>query len=283
MYTNVEQVTSRRNVIVAAFRAVAAGQVAAHDRVLLDGRHLVEEAIRAGLSITVLAMTASRLADDPAAAALASSLADADTRVLSVTDRVMEAMSPVTSPSGFVALAERPTVTLDEVMARRPQLVLGLVDIQNPGNLGAIIRTAHAGDATGVVTTGECTDPYGWKALRGAMGGTFRIPVVRRTAPMSLVAHARSCGLEVVAIVARGGTQLYDVDLTRPTLAMVGGEGTGLPQDLVSAADGALSIPMLGAAESLNAATAAGLVIYEAFRQRHIASAHPPATEDDNR
>ena len=216
-------------------------------------------------------------------AALASSLADADTRVLSVTDRVMEAMSPVTSPSGFVALAERPTVTLDEVMARRPQLVLGLVDIQNPGNLGAIIRTAHAGDATGVVTTGECTDPYGWKALRGAMGGTFRIPVVRRAAPMSLVAHARSCGLEVVAIVARGGTQLYDVDLTRPTLAMVGGEGTGLPQDLVSAADGALSIPMLGAAESLNAATAAGLVIYEAFRQRHIASAPPPATEDDNR
>ena len=98
MYTNVEQVTSRRNVIVAAFRGVATGQVAAHDRVLLDGRHLVEEAIRAGLSITVLAMTASRLADDPAAAALASSLADADTRVLSVTDRVMEAMSPVTSP-----------------------------------------------------------------------------------------------------------------------------------------------------------------------------------------
>jgi len=259
----VDRISSRRNNIVAAFRTAAAGQ---HGLLLLDGKHLVEEAVRASLSIKTLAMTTSRLADNKL---LAESLADVGTKVMSVTESVMDAISPVVTPSGIVALADRPPVTVDDLLVRTPQFVVGLVDIQNPGNLGAVIRTAEAGGATGVAATGQSTDPYGWKALRGAMGGTFRIPVTWPIASLSLIADARASGLKVVAATVGGGKSLYEIDLTEPTLVMVGGEGSGLSQEIISSADQTLFIPMPGSADSLNAATAAALIIYEAFRQRY--------------
>ena len=258
-----DRISSRRNDIVTAFRTAAAGQ---HGRLLLDGKHLVEEAVRAALSIKTLAMPASQLADNTS---LAESLADVGTKVISVTQSVMDAISPVVSPSGIVALAERPPVTVDDVLGGTSQFVVGLVDIQNPGNLGAVIRTAEAGGATGVAATGQSADPYGWKALRGAMGGTFRIPVTWPTAPLSLIADARASGLKVVAATVGGCESLYEINLTVPTLVMVGGEGSGLSQEIVSAADQTLFVPMPGSADSLNAATAAALIIYEAFRQRY--------------
>ena len=101
------------------------------------------------------------------------------------------------------------------------------------------------------------------------MGGTFRIPVTWPMASLSLIADARASGLKVVAATVGGGKSLYEIDLTEPTLVMVGGEGSGLSQEIVSAADQTLFIPMPGSADSLNAATAAALIIYEAFRQRY--------------
>ena len=265
--SDVDRISSRRNDIVTVFRTAAAGQ---RERLLLDGKHLVEQALRADLSIKTLAMTASRLTDNTL---FAESLIKAGTKVITVTESVMDVMSPVVTPSGIVAIAERPPVTVDDVLRRTPQFVVGLVDVQNPGNLGAVIRTAEAGGATGIAATGKSADPYGWKALRGAMGGTFHIPVTWPTASLSFIADARASGLKVVAATVGGGKSLYEIDLTVPTLVMVGGESSGLSQEIVSATDQALFIPMPGSADSLNAATAAALIIYEAFRQRCLAGA----------
>ena len=91
---------------------------------------------------------------------------------------------------------------LDSALASSPQLVLGLSGVQNPGNVGAVIRAAEAGGSTGVVTTGMTADPYGWKALRGAMGSTFHIPVVPQVDPMTLISRARESGLGIVAATA---------------------------------------------------------------------------------
>jgi TrmH family RNA methyltransferase len=111
-------------------------------------------------------------------------------------------------------------------------------------------------------------DPWGWKALRASMGSTFHVPVVRSRALSGLIDEWRRSGIQIAASVPRDGVSMYDVDFTKPTAILLGSEGSGLPADVTAAADTRVSIPMHGAIESLNAAVAAALLLYEARRQR---------------
>ena len=188
-------------------------------------------------------------------------------------------MSPVRSPSGVVALARRPAWSLTHVFAARidsdpslgprpvPQLVLAATDVQDPGNIGAMVRAAEAGGASGAVFTGAAADPFGWKALRGSMGSALRLPVTTAAAH-EVIAAARAAGVRLVATVPRSGQSMFEADLRGPVAFLLGGEGAGLPPDLIEAADGRVSIPMREPVESLNVAVAAALLVYEAVRQR---------------
>jgi hypothetical protein len=130
-----------------------------------------------------------------------------------------------------------------------------------------MVRTAEAAGATGFVASAGTADPFGWKALRGSMGSALRLPLAR--APIDeVLREARKAGLATVALVPRGGTSFRELDLRKPTALLLGGEGWGLSQELSDAADARISIPMSGRVESLNVGVAAGLVMYEAFRQR---------------
>jgi TrmH family RNA methyltransferase len=264
-------ITSRHNPVVARFRA-AASRRDNPDDILLDGVHLIQEAFAAGLTVTCVAVTAT-------AGALATlrtlldGAASPRPQVYQVSAAVMEALSPVRSPSGAVALARPPRHTLAEAVGRAPQLVVAGVDVQDPGNVGAIARAAEAGGATGVVLAGASADPFGWKALRGSMGSAFRLPVV--TAPLDrVVDEARRQGLRVVATVPRGGEPMTVVDLARPLLLLLGGEGPGLPDAVVESADTRVTIPMRPPVESLNVSVAAAVLVYEAARQRRLFAAH---------
>ena len=179
----------------------------------------------------------------------------------------MNAISPVRTPAGVVALATRREYPLERLLQPAPALVVLAADIQDPGNVGAIVRSAEAGGATGVLLTGASSDPWGWKALRAAMGSTFRLPIFRSRGDTPL-ADLRSRGLTIIATVPRGGTEMHRVDLRTPTVIVIGSEGAGLDERLVRAADVELSIPMHGPVESLNVAVAAALLVYEARRQR---------------
>jgi TrmH family RNA methyltransferase len=174
----------------------------------------------------------------------------------------------VQHPTGVVAIARRLTATLDEVFHRSPQLVLLIADVQDPGNVGAIVRTAEATGATGLVTTPGSADPFGWKALRGGMGSTFRVPIAARHDLRDAASRARRLGIRIFAAVPRGGTDLPRADLRGPCAILLGGEGPGLAPALVGAADEHLTIPMQPPVESLNVATAAAMILYEASRQR---------------
>jgi RNA methyltransferase, TrmH family len=260
-------ISSRQNPLVAEFRAAAA-----HDqqRVLLDGPHLLREALGAGLDIEVAAFAAD-LGDTDELDALRQQI-PLDRCVLA-TRPVLHAMSPARTPSGVVALARRPSAsTLAAALGRPDALLVAAVDVQDPGNTGAIVRAAEAGGATAVVTTSSGADPFGWKALRGAMGSAFRLPLARVSSPAELIAHARSAGLQVVAAIGRSGVPYYDVDLKGPTAVLLGAEGTGLPAAIVDAADLRVSIPMAPQVESLNVAVTAALLVYEARRQRLLMS-----------
>jgi TrmH family RNA methyltransferase len=190
--------------------------------------------------------------------------------VLSVSETVLAAMSPVQTPSGILAIAEVTPVRLERVMEGTLPLVAVLAGVQDPGNLGAVVRTAEAAGATGLVACPPSADPFGWKALRGAMGSTFRLPVPHRVPLHEALLAARHHGLIVVAAVPRGGVPMRDFDFRRPIAIMLGGEGAGLDATHLVHADERVTIPMKPPVESLNVAVSAAIILYEASRQRGV-------------
>jgi len=257
----VARVASRHNPLVSRFRRAAHRRE--NDDVLLEGATLVEEARRAGWAIHTVAFSERARDED---ASLFAALGPEVSRVV-VTDRVLDAMSPVPAPSGVVALGQPRVATVAAILAREPSLVVVAIDIQDPGNVGAIVRTAEAAGATGMIAAGVSADPFGWKALRGAMGSAFRLPLARETGLDEVVAACRHAGLQIVATAVEG-VPLPDVALRQPTALLLGAEGSGLSPEVLRAADVMLTIPMQGAVESLNVAVAAGIILYEARRQR---------------
>jgi TrmH family RNA methyltransferase len=258
----VETVTSRQNPMVRRFRAAAQNSTV---ELLLEGAHLIDEALSASVAIELVAIDESASSD---ATMLARRAESAGARVVSVPSRVLAAMTPVRQPSGIVAIGHRVNRTLDEALERAPQLVLILDELQDPGNVGAIVRAAEACGATGVITGPGTADPMGWKALRGSMGSIFRLPVAVRQNLTDAVRDARALGIEIIAAVPRDGVLLPELDLRRPVAVLLGGEGGGLRDSVADLATTRLTIPMRRPVESLNVATAAALIVYEAQRQR---------------
>ena len=259
------RITSRQHPIVRRYRAVARGDV--DGLCLLDGTHLVKDAHAAGLTIEHVAVDVNETERDEIAH-LVSSLGATGREAVTVTAPVMAALSPVRSSSGIVALVRRPSHSLDNIYRDAPPLVVIACDVQDPGNVGAIVRASEAAGASGVLTAGSTADPFGWKALRGSMGSALRLPLFRVHDAAEAVTGAKQRHCRVVATVPRDGQSLFDVDLSGATAFLVGGEGPGLPAALIEAADERITIPMRAPVESLNAAVTAALVVYEAHRQR---------------
>jgi TrmH family RNA methyltransferase len=260
-----ERIASRQNPIVKRFRDLARAGSSA-DAMLLDGDHLLEEALAAEVPIEVAAF-ADRAGTERLASLIARAVA-AGARIVSVPDQILTAISPVKNPSGVVAIARSRSASVAALLDAPSPLILLLHEVQDPGNAGAIVRVAEACGATGIVTSDGSADPFGWKALRGAMGSTFRLPIAVRQPLAGVVAQARAAGIRVFATVPRGGVPLAATDLRGPAAVLLGGEGSGLPESLIALADERLTIAMRPPVESLNVATAAALIVYEAARQR---------------
>jgi RNA methyltransferase, TrmH family len=255
-------ITSRHHAIVRQCRAIARGDA---EQMLLDGWHLVADAYGVGLSVELVAARADVAAAH--APTLEAMAADGIT-VLQVADGVMDALSPVRTPSGVVAIAARPAIDPRALVAPDPALVVAAIGVQDPGNVGALIRSADAGGATGVLLDTASADPWSWKALRAAMGSAFRLPVLREGDGLDHLDSWQREGLCIVATDPRDGVDLHALDFTGPLVFVMGGEGGGLPDQVLDAADVRVRIPMRARVESLNVAVAAALLVYEAARQR---------------
>jgi TrmH family RNA methyltransferase len=260
----VERIASRRNPLVLRYRAASSGDNAA---LLLDGPHLVHEALAAGVSIRS-AIVADEVVERDEFKRLVSWLTESGADVVAAPRALVAAASPVQSPSPVVALADRPSVPPDAPYLAAVPFVLIACAVQDPGNLGAIVRVAEAAGASGVVAAGPGADPFGWKALRGSMGSALRLPIVTRSEAREAFDEARQHRCRVIAAVPRAGTSLFEADLTGPVAILVGGEGPGLDAALSDDADVRVTIPMQAPVESLNAAVAAALIAYEVRRQR---------------
>jgi TrmH family RNA methyltransferase len=266
--SNVKTISSRHNPVVRAFRELAATPDRTGERLLLDGAHLVRDAQRAGLRLDTVVVSAARLESDTEEGALAIALERAGVTVLTADRHVFQAVRPVRTPSGIVAIACRDSVTPAAACEGPQALVLAAVDVQDPGNIGSLLRAAEAGGVTGALVCGASANPFSWKALRGAMGSTLRLPVAADLSVDDAMACMREARLRIVAAVPRGGDHPDAIDWAGPTSLVLGGEGPGLPVNAVEACDARVTIPMTSPVESLNVAVAGAILIYAARRQR---------------
>lgn len=225
-------------------------------RAVLDGWHLLQTYMQAhGAPERIL--LAARIMHGAEAQRL---LAAADPRKIAVLDdKLFDALAPVEEPSGVLSLIDIPAAP-----KRAARFCLLLEDIQDPGNLGSMLRSAAAAGADTVYLSKGCTDPWSPKALRGGMGAQFQLALHERA---DLTAAAQDFPGKVVATSLAASDSLYTLDLTGPTAFVFGNEGAGLSDELLAVASHRVRIPMPGQLESLNAAAAAAICLFERVRQ----------------
>jgi TrmH family RNA methyltransferase len=225
-------------------------------RFLAEGAQAVREALAAGAVVELYA-TAEAMQRHP------ELTADAD----EISTKDAAALSETSTPQGIVAVCQLEQPTPAQVLAGSPRLLVVLVEPNDPGNLGTIIRTADAAGADAVLVDGG-VDPYNGKSVRASAGSLFHLPVVECTAS-AFVADASGAGMVTFATTGAGAVDLDDLadsDLARPTAWIFGTEAHGLPESVLGAADRLVRIPIHGGAESLNLAASAAVCLYASAR-----------------
>ncbi len=264
-----EPIRSRSNAAIRRLREAIRG--GADEVALVEGVKLLEEALAAGIAVAEVVATPDALGA-PRARATVDAAVERGAVLRVATGDVLDSLSEAATSQGVLAVARRPAFAIDAVFRGTP-LVVVAVAVQNPGNLGGLLRTAEAAGATGALLTEGCADPCSWKALRGSMGSAFRLPHARGLTPAAVLELLRERRVASVATVASGAGVAYDAfDWRRPVALFLGNEGAGLPPDVVAAADLRASVPTAGPVESLNVGVAAGVLLFEAARQRRGAA-----------
>ncbi len=193
-----------------------------------------------------------------------------------VTERAAAGLSETVTPQGIVAVCDLVTVPLTEALQQGGRLVAVCVGTADPGNAGTLIRVADAAGADAVIFAGEGVDPHNGKAVRASTGSLFHLPIARIPEPHDAITACRGAGLRLLAADGHARDDLNVVDLGVPTAWLFGNEAHGLAAGVLDAADAAVRVPIYGAAESLNLATAAAVCLYSSARAQH-----PLRTEPD--
>jgi RNA methyltransferase, TrmH family len=282
-----EMITSRENKWLKIFRAALRGTGPASDEPIgVEGPKLVEDALRSGLEAEALLVSETGEASELERILRAAGESEEGiprSRMLRTTDKLFASVAATETPQGVAALFRQRAWKFDDVvrgaaaaggaLRRDAALVVVMAAVQDPGNIGTIVRSAEAFGATGVVTTRGSADPWSPKALRASAGSGLRVPVLRGMAIPVLLAQLRVAGVRIVAAsshtaAAGGGADEAAADLRDAVAIFIGNEGAGLPREIENVADARISIPMSSGVESLNAGVAASVVLYEAARQR---------------
>lgn len=231
----------------------------------IEGPNLIGEALRAGLRLECIFVSGDR-----PEVAYESDQSIADTDVFLVPSGYLESILTTESPQLSAALVEMPEWTWAHLLGvgkGATSLIVVLAGIQDPGNLGTILRSAEAFGAGGVVCLPGTANVWNPKGVRASAGSVFRVPVLYASENDALE-HLREAGIRILTTTAQEARPADHVDLADPVALLIGNEGNGVSEALAARADGAITIPCPGPVESLNAAVAASVLLYEAARQR---------------
>jgi len=269
---DVSMITSKRNFKVKEIRLLKHAKYRfARREYFLEGVRLVEEALHQNLPVQKI-IYSPRLERTQRGAELfyAARQKITEAEWLYVHDEVMETLSDTQSHQGIMAVLKQKEQSLEELW-RREGLILLLHELQDPGNLGAIMRLADAGGAAGLILSPGTIDPYSPKVVRASMGSLLRIPFLKITDMEDCLKILRARGYRIWSTTVSGAPSFWQVDFSLPSVVLFGQEGAGLPPDLMRSTDGLFTIPMSAGIDSINVAMAAGLVLYEAWRQKEAA------------
>lgn len=231
---------------------------------MLEGPDLVAAALESPIEFEAIYLDADQ-ANSETSTALTRRAAERGVRVFALAPGVLARVADAATPQPVLAAVRLPLVELEEIACEG--LILVLHDVRDPGNAGTLIRSAEAAGCTGVVFTGHAVDPVNPKTLRASTGAIFRVPVAVSTFEETVSSFVGR-GATVLATVVAGGGSLRRIDFTRPTLVVIGNEADGLDAETLALCDGAITIEMVGASESLNAGVAGSLIAFEAFWRR---------------
>jgi len=233
---------------------------------LIEGIKMVEEALRDNLGVKQV-IAAPSLTQHHGKGIL--KLAEhRSVEILWISERLLGSISDSKTAQPVMATVGMREHSEEALLAHGAELIVLAHQLQDPGNLGTIIRTAEAVGASGVAITANSVDPHNPKTVRASMGSILRVPVVKVTDSKGFLGKCGQRGFQTAALVLNGKYSLFDMDLKKPTVIIVGQEGSGLQGDIVESVDLRVRIPMAETIDSLNVATSAAVILYEAMRQR---------------
>jgi len=245
-------------------------------KIILEGYHLLEEAFKAGIEVEAVLCT-----EEFARKAVNRELLTraGKTRIIKVSPKIFNAIAQTENPQGIGAIACPPRLEAD-FTAGNCHFFLILDSLQDPGNLGTIIRTAAGAAIDGIFLLPGTVDPYNPKALRASMGGIFHLPVIQMRAADSCWEFLAEKNVQLVAADPRGEIPYFHVDFSRPSAVVIGNENQGVQEGLLEKADVRAHIPLKGKIAALNAAVAAAVFIFEYCRQQYF-SCQPPGSSSE--
>src|SRR5438270_6194531 len=268
--SRLRRVSSRQNALVKDLRkALSQGEPTVEGYLAIEGVRMIEEAIRSGLRFQAVFFSEAGTSQ---AARLLPQIGS-QVEILLLPDEVFVSAVSTESPQGVAALVKlRPHKFEDLMEAGADPLLVGIAGIQDPGNLGTIIRSAEAFGARAVLLGEKTVSHFNPKAVRGSAGSLLRQPLLRVKLGESITALKQQ-RVKVLATSSHKGKPLHEADFTGAAMIVVGNEGAGVPQEILSLADELVTIPHSARVESLNAGIAASILLYEAARQRKAITA----------
>lgn len=256
----IRNIESKHNSRVKELRTALARPTGSAEPVGLEGIHLVQEALRSGIKLDTVFIANDKLR------LLGDLNIPGEVEILSLPQVILDTAVSTESPQALAALAHRPVWRPASLLEPRA-LILVLDGIQDPGNLGTLLRSAEAFGASGVVSLPGTVNAWNPKAMRASAGSIFRLPVLELR-PTECFEMLRSATVRTLAAMAHDARPVNSIDLSSSTAFVIGSEGSGLTSEVASLCDERITIPCPGPVESLNAAVAASVILYEASRQR---------------
>lgn len=237
---------------------------------LIEGRKPVAEAFEKQLSIEAVVASQSYWKNNEDLQQFAHSA-----EIFLVEDKLFADLATTVTPEGVLAVAQAPSYTFSDLRnGKRAPLVVLAAAMQDPGNLGTIIRSALAAGADGLVLTRGSVDPFNPKVVRSAMGALFALPLIVDVSLEDAIVELKKLGLKIVACQQGVSTRYFDADLTQPVAVLLGNEAQGLSDEDLAKADQLIAIPMNEQSESLNVAVCGSIVLFSAVEQRLKAKSH---------
>ena len=255
--------TSIKNPLIKQVRKLHRPKERAKQNLLLiEGTNLIEAACQADYKLDIIFYT-DLWRDNHQS--LCRTIESKNFKIQPVSSDVLKAIATTVNPDGVVAIAPRPPVTQPDIAIKG--LGIALERLQDPGNLGTIIRTAAATGIDGLWLSGDSVDFYGPKVLRASAGQWFNLPVVTQQNLQELAKYQQQQGVQIIATSSKANQTYWEIDFSRPSLILLGNEGAGLSTELIAIAEQQVTIPLANGVESLNVSVAAALLLYEAKRQ----------------